>query len=149
MKTKLLSLPKAITVFYFISKFPFLFCVLLGASALNVACSFPVDGMRHALRSEWPFIIISIKSQHFLINAKKTLPIYLKCILKSNGWPSCSRIGGGRGWCCQWRGEDWRCAPRCAVCRHPSWNSDVKALTQVCRYPSWTSDVKAGNVMKC
>ena len=44
-------------MFYFISSFPFLFAFAAGGQYFEF-CVF-VAGWRHALRSEWPFIIIT------------------------------------------------------------------------------------------
>ena len=45
-------------MFYFISSFPFLFALDVGGLGFEF-CVF-VAGWRHALRSEWPFTIITI-----------------------------------------------------------------------------------------
>ena len=63
-------------VFYFISSFPFLFAFAVGVEF----CVF-VAGWRHALRSEWPFIITGTVIYYVIITE---IPYAIILIFKKN-----------------------------------------------------------------
>ena len=54
--------------FILFSSFPLLLAFVVGGLGFEV-CVF-VAGWRHALRSEWPFIIIIIKTEMYVFNKK-------------------------------------------------------------------------------
>ena len=74
-------------MFYFILYFPLLFAFVVGGLGFEFCVS--VAGWRHALRSEWPFIIIIITTRGWL-----GVHFILKSILHAKVNPG-GHLGGG------------------------------------------------------